>query len=140
MGPGKRATAVESRRIAAAKAGVCVVCLTRMIAKTLPPQWVVVGHEGTGSLFFGLLEYHHLKSGNVRRGHMAGLGVCPYHHRGVPQNDMTLAQCRDRWGTALTDGSRLFHETYGSDDELLSQQDEILRLYHPGEPELCAPT
>ena len=140
MGPGKRATAVESRRIAAAKAGVCVVCLTRMIAKTLPPQWVVVGHEDTGAIYLGLLEFNHCKSGNIRRGHLFGWAACPYHHRGVPQNNMTLAQCRDRWGTALTDGSRLFHDTYGSDDELIALQAEVLRQYHPEESPQCVPT
>ncbi len=140
MGPGKHATAAERAHMGRAKASVCMVCLTRRLLHLLPAEWVVVGHEDTGAIYLGLLEFNHCKSGNIRRGHLFGWAACPYHHRGVPQNNMTLAQCRDRWGTALTDGSRLFHDTYGSDDELIALQAEVLRQYHPEESPQCVPT
>ncbi|HEY3434262.1 MAG TPA: Ref family recombination enhancement nuclease [Solirubrobacterales bacterium] len=141
MGPAERYTKVEARRRDACKAAVCVACVVRQMLGALPAKWVMVGHDGTGSLYLGLLEYHHLKSGNVRRGHMFGLGLCFWHHEGnqrQPPEGWTHQSLRDRYGPSLKDGARLFHETYGSDDELLALQDEILRSYHPGEPELCA--
>jgi hypothetical protein len=33
---------------------------------------------------------------------------------------------REHFGPSLMDGSRLFHATYGSDDELIALQSEIL--------------
>ena len=129
MGPGKRATKAQSARITAVKEGVCIACLCRCAAGLLPAPWVQVGHDGTPATYWGLLEAHHLKSGNIRRGHGFTLGLCVWHHRGnqcQPPDGWTHRALRDRYGVSLADGSTLFHATYGSDDELLEIQDAYL--------------
>lgn len=133
MGPSKRrATAAELAHMRRVKEGVCICCLLRCAAGLLPPQWVQVGHDGTGATYWGLLDAHHTKSGNLRRGHLFVLGLCRWHHAGnqaAPPEGWTNRMMRDRYGVSLNDGSALFHETYGSDDELL----EVQRAYLAGE-------
>lgn len=71
-------------------------------------------------------DFHHMKSGNMRRGHMYGVGLCIYHHRGHPHDGWTHAEMREYFGPSLMDGSRLFHLTYGSDDDLIALQRELI--------------
>ncbi len=106
-------TKAEEARIVACKEGVCIAC--HVWAKTHP--WIRAIHG---------CDYHHLKSGNIRRGHRFGIGLCGWHHRRLPlagilPNHMALTR-----GPSLMDGSRKFHETYGTDDELLKIQDELI--------------
>lgn len=128
----KAATPAEKAHMLRAKEGVCIACLCRAAAHMLPIRWVQVGHDGTGSLYWGLLEFHHFKSGQRRRGHRFGCALCLWHHRGdqapVPDG-WTHRLLRDRYGPSLNDGSALFHATYGTDDELL----EIQTAYLNGE-------
>ncbi len=35
---------------------------------------------------------------------------------------------REIYGPSLMDGSRTFHETYGTDDELIEQQTVVIQL------------
>ena len=130
MGPGKRATAVERAHMGRCKTRVCIPCLLRVMAKVMPATWAVVGHDGTGSLFFGLLDYHHAKSGNLRRGHLFGWAMCKWHHERIPPDGWTHEQAQNRWGTSLKDGSRLFRETYGDDDSLIEAQAFVLEHGH----------
>lgn len=104
----------EAERIVACKEGYCVAC------------YIVAERNDYMVSWAGGCDYHHLKSGNVRRGHRFGIGLCPYHHRRIPFDGYTIEQTREFVGPSLMDGSRLFHETYGSDDELLALQDEII--------------
>lgn len=106
-------TKAEEARIVACKEGPCIAC--RITAKTSPFPLCMQGQN----------DYHHLKSGNIRRGHRFGIGLCGWHHRGLTFGQASLAM-RRIFGPSLMDGSRLFHETYGSDDELLAMQDELI--------------
>lgn len=72
-------------------------------------------------------DYHHFKSGDRRRGDEFGVGLCVWHHRGHPEN-MTHSEARKVLGPSLAEGSRPFHDEFGSDDELLEIQEEILCL------------
>lgn len=100
-------TSAEAERIVAAKVGPCMACLA--------PELVVIG-----------CDYNHAKSGNVRRGHLFGYALCAWHHRRHPLEGNTFAWMRAIYGPSLLDGSRVFHETYGSDDELIEQQTYVI--------------
>jgi hypothetical protein len=106
-------TKEEAARIVACKEGRCVACWIREREGKL-------ACDGEGC------DFHHMKSGNVRRGHMFGIGLCTYHHRGYPVDWFTVTESREAYGPSLMHGSRLFHDTYGSDDELLAIQNRIL--------------
>lgn len=108
-------TAAEAERIVAAKVGPCMACLALAAAGLLAPELVVIG-----------CDYNHAKSGNVRRGHLYGYALCAWHHRRHPLEGNTFAWMRAIYGPSLLDGSRVFHETYGSDDELIEQQTYVI--------------
>lgn len=110
-------TAAEAAHIEAAKVGPCMACLVLNVAGLLNPFQVVYG-----------CDYNHAKSGNKRRGHLFGYALCVWHHRRHPQEGKTLAQTREVYGPSLMDGSRVFHETYGSDDDLIEQQTHVIAL------------
>jgi hypothetical protein len=113
---GNRApTQAEGFRVAAAKVTACIPCLVWARAGHMPMEHVA-----------NLADYNHCKSGNVRRGHAMGYACCGWHHRSIVGEGWTHAQMREHFGPSLMDGSRLFHATYGSDDELIALQSEIL--------------
>lgn len=101
----------EAARIVAAKEGPCIACYS----------WF----GGNIDMCLWGCDYHHTKSGNVRRGHANGFGMCLWHHRGIAFNGDAKAT-RTAYGPSLMDGSRLFHETYGSDDELIELQTKLI--------------
>lgn len=118
LGPGKvrmrqgrstgKPTKAEAARIEAVKFLGCLCCRQRGIVS-------------------GVAEYHHLLSGGRRRGHMFGIGLCSWHHRAAPFGRWPNARaCRDELGPSLNEGSRLFHIVFGSDAELLAQQNGLL--------------
>ncbi len=104
-------TAAEAARIEACKVGPCMACLSLVAQDLLGPRLVVYG-----------CDYNHAKSGNKRRGHAFGYALCVWHHRRHPMPGRTFAETREIYGPSLMDGSRTFHETYGTDDELIAQQ------------------
>lgn len=104
--PAKR----ESEYIERCKTGPCVAC------HVLGYQWAQSGQN----------DFHHMKSGNIRRGHMFGVGLCIWHHRGHPVDGWDAGRTRGWLGPSLMDGSRLFHLTYGSDDDLIALQRELI--------------
>ncbi len=113
---GNRAmTPAESSRVVRSKEGACVCCTILHERGELDLQMVVVG-----------CDYNHTKSGNIRRGHGAGFALCRWHHERHPWGQYTHKQAAFIWGVSLKDGSRLFHETYGSDDELIEKQTAML--------------
>lgn len=116
--PGNRPhTKAESERIEAAKwDGCCIPCLVWARAGNMPIEHVAK-----------VCQYDHSKSGNIRRGHDKGFASCIWHHLGRLESDgWTHKSMREHFGPSLMDGSRLFHETYGSDDDLIALQNDIL--------------
>jgi hypothetical protein len=107
-------TKAEAARITACKEGPCVACA--IWSETVSRFPVYPGGD-----------YHHLLSGGIRRGHMFGMCLCPWHHRGQPDWAMTPAEMRECYGPSLAEGSKPFHAVFGSDDALLAKQDELLK-------------
>lgn len=107
-------TAAEEARIVFSKIGPCMACMSLVVQGLLDIEQVFVGGD-----------YQHTKSGNIRRGHWFGFCLCVWHHRRHPFGKNSFAQMREKWGPSLMDGSRTFHETYGTDDELIAQQTYI---------------
>lgn len=100
-------TKEESEWIVAVKEGPCLACFI---------------HDG--SIRNGC-DAHHLLSGGRRIGHLATIGLCEWHHRGMADPDAWLVNVRHNFGPSLMDGSKLFHAAYGSDAELLELQKRI---------------
>ncbi|WP_280883811.1 Ref family recombination enhancement nuclease [Stenotrophomonas sp. 1278] len=114
-------TRAEAERIRVAKRGPCMVCLLLFMRNLLPEHRVIRG-----------CEYHHCKSGNIRRGHAFGFAMCEWHHERKPLQGKSFQWMSRVYGWSLKEGSRTFHDLYGSDDELIDQQTYIneLRLKH----------
>lgn len=110
-------TKAEAARIVAAKEGPCMACLVRWAQGLLPVD----------GLYWGC-DYNHAKSGNKRRGHAYGYALCLWHHRKHPIPGKTNSEALRLYGPSMMDGSRLFHETYGSDDDLIDLQTETTGL------------
>lgn len=111
--PGNSAqTKAESVHVAAVKAAGCICCIKRGYA------W---GEDGAQA------EAHHLLSGSIRKGHEDTVGLCNYHHRGVKAVDgWSIEMHRRLLGPSLMDGSVPFHATFGSDEDLMAFQRELL--------------
>lgn len=71
-------------------------------------------------------EIHHLLSGGRRRGHQYTIALCVWHHRSDPDYGMTKTQMAAKYGPSLAGGSKPFHETFGSDAEMLEAQNAML--------------
>jgi hypothetical protein len=103
----------EAEYIERCKTGPCVACS-------------VWDERSDGIPYGGPCDFHHMKSGNIRRGHMFGVGLCIWHHRGVVDESLNVKNVREMCGPSLMDGSRKFHLTYGSDDDLIALQRELI--------------
>lgn len=111
-------TKEEAARIVAAKEGPCMACLVRATRGLLDWDRIVHG-----------CDYHHTKSGNIRRGHMFGFALCLWHHHGTQQLHglgMSAEAARRRYGPSLFDQSKAFHQEFGSDDELITLQTKYI--------------
>lgn len=108
-------TKAQAARIEAVKLGPCMACL-------------VLVERGELERFKadGPCDAHHIKSGNIRRGHDYTIGLCGWHHRQIVDWAHTHADMREAYGPSLMDGSRKFREAFGSDDELLERQNKWL--------------
>lgn len=78
---------------------------------------------------FRAAEIHHLtvggRHGQKRRGHDYTIGLCGWHHRGANafgNPDLGLKT----YGPSYALHARQFRETYGSDDQLLAYQNELI--------------
>ena len=71
-------------------------------------------------------EIHHLtvggKHGQKRRGHDFTIGLCGYHHRGLPLWHIERFDA----GPSYALEPRRFREVFGQDDALLAYQDELI--------------
>ena len=70
-------------------------------------------------------DIHHLGVGR-RDGHDATIGLCQWHHRGIPPEGWTPKTYIEFAGPSLARGSKPFHAEFGSDEELLAMQNSIL--------------
>lgn len=74
-------------------------------------------------------DIHHLTSGGRRRGHMATVGLSPWHHRGLKTANLTKQQMYGVYGPSYADGRREFTGFFGNDDHLLAVQDLVLHHF-----------
>lgn len=84
--------------------------------------------EGLIFVRCGTVEVHHTLSGNKRRGHEFTMPLGQWHHRGEPLPDYTKAQMREQFGPSLAEGSKPFHERYGSDEEIMARIDLLIGM------------
>lgn len=115
-------TKAEAAYIEAVKSGPCVCCVLWAMKKNGWPLELAVDCANVG------VDFHHLLAGGRRRGHEHGVGLCEWHHRGVSVELIALAIMRKLHGPALSEGSRPFHLAFGSDDDLVAVQKQILDL------------
>lgn len=114
--PGNRPmTTAESERVIAAKTLKCIPCLVWARRGNMPFEHVAT-----------CCGYDHKKSGNIRRGHALGFGSCDWHHQGLVGDGWTHKRMREHFGPSLMDGSALFARTYGTDNELIELQTQLL--------------
>ncbi len=77
-------------------------------------------------------EVHHLtqtgRHGHKRRGHRYTIGICRWHHRGVPPAGMNERQALAARGPSYQLQAKAFRERYGNDDSLLALQDQLIEL------------
>lgn len=106
----------ESEYIERCKTGPCVACY----------QWEGECNGVYGGWVQSPCDFNHCKSGNIRRGHMYGYGLCKWHHMRHPLDGRSHSEMGVMFGPSLMDGSRLFRLTYGSDDDLIALQRELI--------------
>lgn len=106
---GKSLTKADLARRQAIHAGGCVACDQR-------------GIDMAGS---GYVQFHHTAG---KKRHDLTVGLCQWHHLGRPMYEMTHQECREHYGPSLAEGSKPFHAEFGSDDEMLQRQRELLGM------------
>lgn len=82
----------------------------------------------------GYVEVHHLLTTGMhgngkRRGDAATIGLCSWHHRGVIGEGYTRKEMADCYGPSYALQARAFRELYGSDDDLLAEQDRLISVW-----------
>lgn len=114
--PGNRAmTKAEAAHVVACKTTACVPCWVWAHAGNMPVEDIAT-----------CAGYDHSVRGRIRRGHLLGFASCDWHHQGYPGEGWMVGRMRAHYGPSLMDGSRLFREAYGTDDELIALQKTIL--------------
>lgn len=75
-------------------------------------------------------QVHHLNldqhAGQKRLGDESTIGLCPWHHVGEPVGSMTRDQTRQTFGPSMKHEPVKFREIFGSDQELLAKQNELI--------------
>lgn len=74
----------------------------------------------------GGCDYQHMKSGNIRMGHMHGYALCGWHHRRIPYEGVPPAYMLKMYGPSLMDGGKAFARAYGSEQQLWERQNKLL--------------
>lgn len=95
----------------------CIACIVN--------SWF--GHDGFWKCPMNI-EMHHLLSGGRRIGHQATVALCHWHHQAkrFPDPARGYKEQATLYGPSLEREPRLFHEIYGSDEEILAMQNELL--------------
>lgn len=113
----KPPNAQELARFAAARAIGCLACRTNRL-------------RGIATATFSPknLEIHHQLSGGRRIGHHATVCLCHYHHQGkrlpFPEHGYTAQS--EVFGPSLAREPARFRAMYGSDRDMLEQQNALL--------------
>lgn len=115
--PGNKPMDREERlRTQDAKELKCIPCLVWARMGNMPLSDVAV-----------CSDFNHAKSGNLRVNHKHGFAACLWHHKAqIDRDGFTHAFMRQHFGPSLAEGSRTFHDTYGSDKELIALQKQLL--------------
>lgn len=109
-----KATPEEKRRMSAILTLGCAACVQE------PPGWPAARPD-----------VHHIVEGNRRLGHLYTLPLCKGHHQGLWNRhqrhymDSSVIEMR---AVALSDGSKLFVERYGTERELWEASQLMLDL------------
>lgn len=107
-------TKAEEAYIVACKGSPCRACEVLRQDGLDPPM----DNEGC--------DFQHMKSGNIRMGHMYGYALCTWHHRRIPFDGWTPKQMAAIYGPSLMDGGKAFAAAYGTEQELLDRQRRYL--------------
>jgi hypothetical protein len=106
---GRTPTKADQARLDALKRGTCIACLQRFDD---PPDHVP--------------EIHHLDGKTKPGAHQRTIALCGWHHRSDNWG-LRRATLREQYGPSLAEGSKPFHEAFGSNALLLTIQNAILR-------------
>lgn len=104
---GKSLTKADLARREAIHAGNCMACAQ-------------LGMDVSGQ---GVVQFHHTAG---KKRHDLTCGLCLYHHMGRPFPGLSLQEMRREYGPSLAEGSKPFHQRFGTNSELLAYQNELL--------------
>jgi hypothetical protein len=75
-------------------------------------------------------QVHHLNlgqhAGQKRLGDDHTIGLCPWHHQGLPMGAMSRDKTRDTLGPSMALEPVRFREAFGSDGALLAEQNRLI--------------
>jgi hypothetical protein len=74
-------------------------------------------------------DVHHIVTNGYRRlsgGNASTIILCPWHHRSVCPDDLTVTYMRAMWGPSMALESKEFARVYGSQRELLARVNSII--------------
>lgn len=106
---GKSLTKADLARREAIHAGNCMACAQ-------------IGEDLTNS---GYVQWHHTAG---KKHHQLTCGICLWHHMARPMFVLSHQECRDRFGPSLAEGSKPFHQRFGTNAELLARQNALLGI------------
>lgn len=106
---GKSLTKADEARRRSIHAGNCMACAQR-------------GIDMTDS---GLIQWHHTEG---KKRHDLTCGLCQWHHMGRLPEGWSEEACREYFGPSLFHEKKLFHEEFGSNEQLLEQQNKALGM------------
>lgn len=109
----RKATKAELSRLARVKQLPCLACRKQFA-------------QDFYYLQCGVTEGHHTLSGGRRRGHKFVVPLGSWHHRGVAIPGVSGARMEELYGPSLANGSKPFHEAFGSDADLLAETNKLL--------------
>jgi hypothetical protein len=81
------------------------------------------------------VDVHHLTRGGRRLGDRYTVPLCRWHHLRQPPEPFDHKGAANFYGPSLLDGSKVFHQAHGSDEELLARTDAKLAPEHIWEDE-----
>ena len=74
-------------------------------------------------------DVHHILNGGKRQSHQETIGLCPWHHRGIIEGDFPEQAMTDTLGPSLAHGRKAFEDHFGTQDELLTRQNELIERW-----------